>query len=173
MLKEHFEWIRVMGEGSFGQVYLIRDKTTSISSTIEKPNTHWNNIAGTSYRKLASIKVWSGLSTSCSTWSTKILSGALTISYLLATKLLFILFSNLAKKAVLILSVNTSEIKNWKLSSNLFSLILPRLSPTSNLSELHIEISKYQPHYTALQYHLYILRSSQINRLRLSSLLWR
>lgn len=29
LLLEHFEWVRVLGEGTFGKVYLIRNKTTS------------------------------------------------------------------------------------------------------------------------------------------------
>jgi hypothetical protein len=29
LLLEHFEWVRVLGEGTFGKVYLIRNKATS------------------------------------------------------------------------------------------------------------------------------------------------
>ena len=29
ILRDNFEWVRVLGEGSFGKVFLIRDKATS------------------------------------------------------------------------------------------------------------------------------------------------
>lgn len=29
MLVKHFEWVRVLGEGTFGKVFLIRNKVTS------------------------------------------------------------------------------------------------------------------------------------------------
>lgn len=40
VLKDCFEIIRVLGEGSFGKVYLIRNKSTSISSSNKENSTH-------------------------------------------------------------------------------------------------------------------------------------
>lgn len=57
ILKEQFLLIRVLGEGVYGKVYLIRDNATRKHFLMQRPSMHSNSTAATSWRRRASTAV--------------------------------------------------------------------------------------------------------------------
>ena len=58
VLKECFELVRVLGEGSFGKVYLIRNKETSTLADMQGRNTRSSATTATTSKRGASIVCW-------------------------------------------------------------------------------------------------------------------